>query len=105
MSIDGIYMLPLECGICCRLGIICTHNQFVLTLAYSTRRVQQPEYMSHPLSALRARLAASNDSNSTMAWIPFFLKITIRNTFPLGLHIVWITSCKEGDTNNKLLNC
>lgn len=49
--------------------------------------------MSHPWRACLARFAESTPSNSTIAWTPFFLKITTRRTFPCGLQIWWITSC------------
>ena len=35
---------------------------------------------------------------STMAWTPFFLKMTMRRTFPKLLQIVWMTSCGKKKT-------
>lgn len=69
------------------------------TLAKSILRVQQPAYISAPFRFSRARVAASRLSNSTMACTPFFLKITMRSTWPCGLQILCKTSCKYKEKN------
>lgn len=85
-------------------GLLCTLHRLEPGGARSRRTARRTdagiqENRLRTDAGLQAVLSA-REGYSTIAWIPFRLKMTIRRTLPMGLQTVYKTSWnKEGDQN------